>query len=220
MLILQGLQGDWELHITRSHNILNFKIFHVYLQVSNFLDGFGVLLGSVLAQLFRLCPRADHFPRRKYQSSRFRFSDPHDDSCEPLRVVLSIPAVECNFSQVQLAAQVGSGDDILELGLRDVSGIVLDLGGLRGGHQVGEQLVVTTWGLIHPWCHCALILELTPVVAIALGGAAIVAIVKIEIIVGERLTLPLHNSVVELGLLGVIVVNLLIRLGLLTRRWL
>lgn len=101
----EAFKTDGELHIARADNVLDFEVLHVHVE-PYFPDGFRVLLRSISTQLLGLGSGADHLAGSEDQGSGLRLSDSHDDSCESLGVVLSVPAVESNFSEVKLAIQI------------------------------------------------------------------------------------------------------------------
>lgn len=160
VLVLQTLQRDGETHVAGTHNVLDLEFLHVHTE-THFLDGLGVLLGSVLAQLLTLGSSADHLARGEDESGGLRLSNSHDDSSESSGVVLSVPAVQSDRSQVELGSQVGGRNNILQnwLGsavLQVLLGhhVHLLLGIELGTHHLvllrnhGHKLVLLHWHLV------------------------------------------------------------------------
>ena len=72
--------------------------------ISYFLDSFFVFVSGIFTKLLRLGSGAYHFARSKNQCSSLRLSYSHDHSSEPTRIVLGIPTLESDLSQVKLTA--------------------------------------------------------------------------------------------------------------------
>ena len=114
MLICQALEPYPELKVAGCHDILNLKIaqFHCETELT---DLSVIQFSTSAANFFAFGPRADYFAGFKDESSRFGLSDAHDASSEAFRIIFGILSFHCNLSQVQLAIEAKSADEILEL---------------------------------------------------------------------------------------------------------
>lgn len=111
-VLLQSLQMNWYLHITRCHNILHLKVVIVNLEAHS-LNNFGVLATGQFAVLLRFGASDDHLSAAENQTCGFGVAKSHDDCGETIGVVLGGFAFPGDLLKVQLAAQVNSAYDVL-----------------------------------------------------------------------------------------------------------
>jgi hypothetical protein len=90
---------------------LNFE-FSEFRGEPQFLHDSRVFPACEPAVFFGLGARDDHFARCKDQSCGFRFSDSHDDGCEPFRVVFGVARVKGNGFEVELAVEIDRSNNV------------------------------------------------------------------------------------------------------------
>ena len=79
----QPFQANWELDITASNNVLNFKV-RKFGREAQLLNHPGILAGRQLGRLLALCPSYDHLPRRKDERGGLWLTNSHDHRREAL----------------------------------------------------------------------------------------------------------------------------------------
>ena len=116
MFALDSIQVDGETHVTRPYDVLDFELLELGF-VAELLHDPCKLPSSKPRVFLALSSDYYHFSTGEYQSSGLRLSDPHNDSSEPLGVVLCIPSLQSYLFEVQFHHQVACGHHVLDFRL-------------------------------------------------------------------------------------------------------
>jgi len=124
----QPLQPDGELHVARPHHVLDLEL-HELGGEAELLYNPGVLPGGQSRVLLALGASAHHLAGGEDERRGAGLADAHDDGREALGVVLRVARLQRYLLQVQRAAQVDCGHDVLQQRC--------DAGGCLHGHGGG-----------------------------------------------------------------------------------
>lgn len=152
--VVHRLEADLVVDRAGGHHVLHLELGQADGEVADVLDGLRVVFGRLLRLLLALGARDDHLAVLKDESRcPRRLAETHDQGGKSLRVVLRIAAVVAYLLQVEAALQIGSRDQVLDLGrlvLGDLSLALLSgcsaarrdghLSGASGGTLASPQL--------------------------------------------------------------------------------
>lgn len=115
VLLVQGFKGNGEPDVAGADDVLDLELLELDQGVAHFLNHLGIGLGGGVGLVLALGTCDDHLTRAENEGGSLRLTNTNDDGGETLGVVLGIPAVQGNLSQVKLSAQISCGDNVLQL---------------------------------------------------------------------------------------------------------
>jgi len=115
VLLVEGFKGNGEPDVAGADDVLDLELLELDQRVAYLFDHLGIGLSGGIGLFLALSTCDDHLTRAEDESSSLRLTNTDDDGGKTLGVVLGIPAIQSNLPQVKLSAQIGCGDNVLQL---------------------------------------------------------------------------------------------------------